>query len=136
MADVLSWNLMQGEGNRSRGLAAPDLSTGFINGRRGRRSFGEQFADRNGPKVLPCKHVTPPAEPPRRVMITAEVGPQPKATIYRRFLFAYKKTPNSPSKVKAKSSDDLPDDAQVPWRSQEKEKGGWLHAPRAINFQS
>lgn len=99
MADVLSFNLTQGKDHKIREFKAPDLSTKLKLMGVDVASFGDYFADRDGPKTLPMKHGRQPSINIRRgsaAMITGEVDKlpvkalqykDPFSSVYKKYIF-------------------------------------------------
>ena len=94
MADVLSFNLTQAKAHAPRKFKRPDLSTKLKLLGVDVASFGDFFADRDGPKYLPNRHGKNGVVKARTGGI-AEVPPMPplvKALSYRDpFEAVYKK---------------------------------------------
>lgn len=90
MADVLSFNLTTSEADQ-RGFQRPDLSTKLKLLGVDVASFGDFFADRDGPKFLPGKRVNiSGSTKPNGTSQT--IGPQVKALTYKDpFGAVYKK---------------------------------------------
>ena len=99
MADVLSFNLTQGKDHKMREFSAPDLSTKLKLMGVDVASFGDYFADRDGPKNLPMKHGKKPSPSVRRgsaAIITGEVDTvpvkalqykDPFSSVYKKYIF-------------------------------------------------
>ena len=99
MADVLSFNLTQAKDHKVREFKAPDLSTKLKLMGVEVASFGDYFADRDGPRNLPTKHGKKPTVNPRRgseAMITGEVDSvpvkalqykDPFSSVYKKYIF-------------------------------------------------
>lgn len=98
MADVLSFNLTQAKDHKIREFKAPDLSTKLKLMGVEVASFGDYFADRDGPKSLPMKHGKKVHNPRRdgAAMITGEVEripvkalqyKDPFAGVYKKYIF-------------------------------------------------
>lgn len=93
MADVLAFNLTQAKGHSPRSFTRPDLSTKLKLLGCNVASFGDFFADRDGPKMLPSgrrpkdslqdksKATTPP--PPVKALIYKD----PFSQVYKKYLF-------------------------------------------------
>uniref|UniRef100_A0A090CR14 Nitrite reductase [NAD(P)H] n=2 Tax=Podospora anserina (strain S / ATCC MYA-4624 / DSM 980 / FGSC 10383) TaxID=515849 RepID=A0A090CR14_PODAN len=94
MADVLTFNLTQSQHHQPRLYKRPDLSTKLKLLGVEVASFGDFFADRDGPKYLPAKAKKKPASPLSAVkVLTNGAPPAPvKALTYKDpFLNIYKK---------------------------------------------
>lgn len=99
MADVLSFNLTQARDHKVREFSAPDLSTKLKLMGVDVASFGDYFADRDGPKSLPMKHNKKPTTTLRRgsaAIITGEVEKipvkslqykDPFSAVYKKYIF-------------------------------------------------
>ena len=99
MADVLSFNLTQAKEHQMREFTTPDLSTKLKLMGVDVASFGDYFADRDGPKSLPMKHGRKPSVATRRgsaSIITGEVEKipvkalkykDPFSAVYKKYIF-------------------------------------------------
>ncbi|KAI1772290.1 nitrite reductase [Hypoxylon cercidicola] len=97
MADVLSFNLTQAKLHRPRAFKRPDLSTRLKLLGVDVASFGDFFADRDGPSSLPAKAARKKTED-RSAVKTVVSGPPPPpvkaltymdpfAQVYKKYLF-------------------------------------------------
>jgi nitrite reductase (NAD(P)H) len=95
MADVLAFNLTQAKVHTTRSFSRPDLSTKLKLLGVDVASFGDFFADRDGPKNLPAKRKTSPKEDNQDRVKSLTKGPPPppvKALTYKDpFNNVYKK---------------------------------------------
>jgi nitrite reductase (NAD(P)H) len=90
MADVLAFNLTQAKGHSPRSFTRPDLSTKLKLLGVNVASFGDFFADRDGPRMLPLR--TRPKETPQGKTKAVASGPPVKALTYKDpFSQVYKK---------------------------------------------
>ncbi|KAI0968154.1 nitrite reductase [Xylaria arbuscula] len=99
MADVLSFNLTQAKLHQPRAFKRPDLSTKLKLLGVDVASFGDFFADRDGPSSLPAKAVarrknrsrttpSPPGEEEKPAPeVQALVYKDPFAQVYKKYLF-------------------------------------------------
>jgi nitrite reductase (NAD(P)H) len=96
MADVLSFNLTQAKAHTARKFKRPDLSTKLKLLGVDVASFGDFFADRDGPKDLPSRHgansITKPrangtteGQPP--LLVKALSYRDPFQAVYKKYLF-------------------------------------------------
>ena len=102
MADILSFNLTQAKDHKIREFKAPDLSTKLKLMGVDVASFGDYFADRDGPKSLPTKHGKKHHNISRRrsaAMITGEVESipvkalqykDPFSGVYKKYIFHHR----------------------------------------------
>ncbi|KAI1259469.1 nitrite reductase [Xylariaceae sp. FL1019] len=89
MADVLSFNLTQAKLHQPRAFKRPDLSTKLKLLGVDVASFGDFFADRDGPSFLPAKAArkkTPDGGKPKP-QVQALVYKDPFAQVYKKYLF-------------------------------------------------
>ncbi|KAF2963688.1 hypothetical protein GQX73_g9890 [Xylaria multiplex] len=91
MADVLSFNLTQAKLHQPRSFKRPDLSTKLKLLGVDVASFGDFFADRDGPSSLPAKAArkktsSPTGENPSP-QVQALVYKDPFAQVYKKYLF-------------------------------------------------
>ncbi|KAI0407157.1 nitrite reductase [Xylaria palmicola] len=91
MADVLSFNLTQAKLHQPRSFKRPDLSTKLKLLGVDVASFGDFFADRDGPSSLPAKAArkktsSPTGETPTP-QVQALVYKDPFAQVYKKYLF-------------------------------------------------
>ncbi|TRX92351.1 hypothetical protein FHL15_006737 [Xylaria flabelliformis] len=91
MADVLSFNLTQAKLHQPRSFKRPDLSTKLKLLGVDVASFGDFFADRDGPSSLPAKAArkktsSPTGEKPTP-QVQALVYKDPFAQVYKKYLF-------------------------------------------------
>ncbi|TGJ78374.1 hypothetical protein E0Z10_g10391 [Xylaria hypoxylon] len=91
MADVLSFNLTQAKLHQPRSFKRPDLSTKLKLLGVDVASFGDFFADRDGPSSLPAKAArkktsSPSGEKPTP-QVQALVYKDPFAQVYKKYLF-------------------------------------------------
>ncbi|KAI0103040.1 nitrite reductase [Nemania sp. FL0031] len=91
MADVLSFNLTQAKLHQPRSFKRPDLSTKLKLLGVDVASFGDFFADRDGPSSLPAKASrkktsSPTGEKPP-AQVQALVYKDPFAQVYKKYLF-------------------------------------------------
>jgi nitrite reductase (NAD(P)H) len=92
MADVLSFNLTQAKFHQPRSFKRPDLSTKLKLLGVDVASFGDFFADRDGPSSLPAKAArrsktsSPTGDKPAPI-VQALVYKDPFAQVYKKYLF-------------------------------------------------
>ncbi|RWA14831.1 hypothetical protein EKO27_g287 [Xylaria grammica] len=91
MADVLSFNLTQAKLHQPRSFKRPDLSTKLKLLGVDVASFGDFFADRDGPSSLPAKaarkKTSSPTEEKPTPQVQALVYKDPFAQVYKKYLF-------------------------------------------------
>ncbi|KAI8631092.1 nitrite reductase [Xylariaceae sp. FL1651] len=91
MADVLSFNLTQAKLHQPRAFKRPDLSTKLKLLGVDVASFGDFFADRDGPSSLPAKaarkRTASPASDKPAPQVQALVYKDPFAQVYKKYLF-------------------------------------------------
>lgn len=97
MADVLSFNLTQAKSHTERKFRRPDLSTKLKLLGVDVASFGDFFADRDGPKELPgraaaaarrgSKATTGPDGKPLAPAVKALTYKDPFQAVYKKYLF-------------------------------------------------
>ncbi|KAI1155626.1 nitrite reductase [Nemania diffusa] len=91
MADVLSFNLTQAKLHQPRSFKRPDLSTKLKLLGVDVASFGDFFADRDGPSSLPAKAARTKASSPTGEkplpQVQALVYKDPFAQVYKKYLF-------------------------------------------------
>ncbi|KAI0421454.1 nitrite reductase [Xylaria grammica] len=91
MADVLSFNLTQAKLHQARSFKRPDLSTKLKLLGVDVASFGDFFADRDGPSSLPAKvarkKMSSPTEEKPTPQVQALVYKDPFAQVYKKYLF-------------------------------------------------
>ncbi|KAI1101730.1 nitrite reductase [Jackrogersella minutella] len=85
MADVLSFNLTQAKIHRPRVFKRPDLSTKLKLLGVDVASFGDFFADRDGPSSLPAKAARKKTEDQN--VVKALIYKDPFAQVYKKYLF-------------------------------------------------
>ena len=94
MADVLAFNLTQAKSHSVRRFKRPDLSTKLKLLGVDVASFGDFFADRDGPKTLPARHrrdqrqkqSDDPGETPQVKALTYK---DPFQQVYKKYLFTH-----------------------------------------------
>lgn len=92
MADVLAFNLTQAKAHSPRSFKRPDLSTKLKLLGVDVASFGDFFADRDGPKDLPArrhakKESTPETKGTSAAPVKALVYRDPFQNVYKKYLF-------------------------------------------------
>ncbi|KAI0155152.1 nitrite reductase [Xylariaceae sp. FL1272] len=89
MADVLSFNLTQAKLHQPRAFKRPDLSTKLKLLGVDVASFGDFFADRDGPSFLPAKAARKktPEDGKPKPQVQALVYKDPFAQVYKKYLF-------------------------------------------------
>jgi len=89
MADVLAFNLTQARVHTPREFKRPDLSTKLKLLGVDVASFGDFFADRDGPQDLPRQHVRKNGtkSPTDKPLVKALVYKDPFQQVYKKYLF-------------------------------------------------
>ncbi|XDG05616.1 hypothetical protein ABKA04_005231 [Annulohypoxylon sp. FPYF3050] len=87
MADVLSFNLTQAKIHVPRVFKRPDLSTKLKLLGVDVASFGDFFADRDGPSFLPAKAARKKTEGQSKPLVKALTYRDPFAQVYKKYLF-------------------------------------------------
>lgn len=87
MADVLSFNLTQAKIHVPRVFKRPDLSTKLKLLGVDVASFGDFFADRDGPSFLPAKAARRKTEDQKTPLVKALTYKDPFAQVYKKYLF-------------------------------------------------
>ena len=93
MADVLSFNLTQAKDHKIREFKAPDMSTKLKLMGVDVASFGDYFADRDGPKSLPTKHKekrpknAPQGSQADMISVKALQYKDPFSAVYKKYIF-------------------------------------------------
>jgi nitrite reductase (NAD(P)H) len=93
MADVLSFNLTQAKDHKIREFKAPHMSTKLKLMGVDVASFGDYFADRDGPKSIPTKHAKPahtnaPQDGQANIVpVKALQYKDPFSAVYKKYIF-------------------------------------------------
>ncbi|OZJ03814.1 hypothetical protein BZG36_03814 [Bifiguratus adelaidae] len=88
MTDVLTWNMTQAKLHAPRSFTEPDLGTRLKLMGVDVASFGDFFADRNGPKKLPGRHGKKAKSAPTKDDVRALTYQDPFGGIYKKLIFS------------------------------------------------
>lgn len=87
MADVLAFNLTQAKSHTPRTFKQPDLSTKLKLLGVEVASFGDYFADRDGPRGLPRRGASTAGACPPEAAVKALIYKDPFQQVYKKYLF-------------------------------------------------